>query len=373
MTSDPLHVNDAGVIDTIGHEADADAKISTATQSIGGSPEVPPPAVPRRVSGTRRIWPLLVLCLLAVGTLLWLHQDRVLDWAALRNYQPPADIQKIANQDTFTPYAQRLFYVNRPSIEDKDTFNKNCPDASEEIAVLGCYVGDRRGIYIYNVTDVRLDGTIQVTAAHEMLHQAYDRLSSSERRKVNDLLTEYATTVTDKTLLKKLSDYQNLESTEVLNEEHSIFGTEASALPPQLEAYYKQYFTNRSQVVAYHQQQAAAFTERQDQINAYDAQLKTLKTQIDADRQQIVNAETQLKVDKVQMDGWLAAKQIDEYNQAVPQFNTAVAGYKQELSAFNDLVGQYNDILEKRGKIALQEEELQKAQDSQASSVVTKQ
>lgn len=349
-----------------------DATGGSGTANTGWPAPTPPDYV-RRASLARRLWPpLALLFLIACIVLLWLMQDRILDWTALRGYAPPADIQKVARQATFTPYAERLFYVNKPAIEEKDTFNKNCPDESEQVAVLGCYTGDRRGIHIYHVTDSRLDGVIQVTAAHEMLHQAYDRLGTKERTHVNDLLTAYATTITDQGMLKKLGEYQNLESTEVLNEEHSLFGTEMSALPPELEAYYARYFTNRSQVIAYHTQSRAAFSERQSKIDEYDAQMKQLKTQIDVQRAQIDATELQLKQSKVQMDAWLAANQLELYNDAVPQFNASVNAYKRQLEAFNSLVGQYNDILEKRSKIALQEEELQKAQDSQASSVDTK-
>src|SRR5882724_3698051 len=264
MMPDPLHVNDPHVTSVASDELTQ--KEPDAVLLPGTSPDVPQPKVPRGVSVARRIWPpLLLLFLIAAGAMLWLQQDRILDWVVLRNYKPPAAIQKLASQATFTPYAKRLFYVNHPAIEDRDVFNRNCLDDSEqEVTVLGCYAGNRRGIFMYNVTDARLDGIVQVTAAHEMLHQAYGRLGGNERARVDDLLTKYATTITDKALLKKLSAYQKLESTEVLNEEHSIFGTEIASLPPELETYYKQYFTNRSQVAAYHQQQAAAFTERQD-------------------------------------------------------------------------------------------------------------
>ncbi len=47
-------------------------------------------------------------------------------------------------------------------------------------AILGCYNPSSRDIYIYNVTNSELDGVKEVTAAHEMLHAAWERLSESE-------------------------------------------------------------------------------------------------------------------------------------------------------------------------------------------------
>ena len=36
--------------------------------------------------------------------------------------------------------------------------------------------------YIYNVNDERLNGLKEVTAAHEMLHAAYERLPESDKK-----------------------------------------------------------------------------------------------------------------------------------------------------------------------------------------------
>lgn len=321
------------------------------------------------MSWVKRLWPsLFLLFLIAAGILLWSRQDRILDWIRLRGYTPSSEVKQIAEQATFTPYAQRLFYVNRPALEGKASFNQNCPDASQEVAVLGCYKGDRLGIHIYKISDARLDGITQVTAAHEMLHQAYDRLGSRERERIDALLHRYAETITDGTLLKKLDAYKQLEESELPNEMHSIFGTEVSSLPRELEEYYSQYFTNRRQIVAYHGQYKSAFTQRQQQVEAYDAQLEAIRKQIDANRDQIAADETALQERREEMDGWLQAKQIDRYNAAVPGFNAAVAEYKDRVAATNALIHEYNEIIDKRNKIAIQEQELLKAQDSQASS-----
>ena len=113
---------------------------------------------------------LLVLLLATLGLLVWKH-DEILDMVAARNYQPAAVISQYVADTTMTSVAKRLFYANRPAVEDKEPFNVHCRDTEAEVATLGCYTGNRQGIYIYNVTDARLNGVQQVTAAHEMLHQ----------------------------------------------------------------------------------------------------------------------------------------------------------------------------------------------------------
>ncbi len=317
--------------------------------------------------------PYVTLALLiTAGLLIWFERNPLLDWVKLRGYHPSSAISQLADQTTMTKYARRLFYVNKPAVQSKASFNVNCPNSSHEVAVLGCFRGDRLGIYIYNVTDQRLYGIEQVTAAHEMLHQAYTRLSSSERAHINQLLEAYYTAkTTDQDLKDKIAGYQKTEPKDLDNEMHSVFGTEAKNLPPELEAYYRRYFSNREQVVAYHAQYEAAFTQRQDQIAAYNDQLKTLKPQIDANNTKIDQYVQQLTAERTQMNQWRSSGDLERYNAAVPGFNQQVAAYKQLLASNNALIDQYNGIMNQRSAIAVEEEQLLKAQDSHASSVGT--
>jgi len=327
----------------------------------------PLPAPKKRLLGW--IGPVLVLALLlsASGWLL-LNHDAVGDWLATRGYRAPADIQQMANATSMTSYAKRLFYVNRPQVENRDEFNKECSNETDQVSVLGCYTGNRQGIFIYNVTDSRLNGIQQVTAAHEMLHQAYDRLSDGERAKVDSMLKDYAKTVTDPDLLSKISAYKKSEPHQLVNEYHSIFGTEVAKLPAPLEDYYKQYFTDRSKVTALHDKYQEAFTERTNQIASYDQQLEALKKQIEIDRASISTQEADLKSRRAQLDALLANNNISAYNAAVPGFNADVSRYKATVAATNALIDKYNGIIDARNSIAVEEQQLQRALDSHAAT-----
>jgi uncharacterized coiled-coil DUF342 family protein len=325
------------------------------------------PAETPKPSLFRRLWPPIMLALLlTVAAGLWWQQSNVLDWLKLRGYTPPHNIQQLAQQTTLTPYAERLLYVNHPAIEERSEFNKNCPNASDEVAVLGCYRGDRQGIHIYDVTDKRLDGIQQVTAAHEMLHQAYDRLSRSERADIDAQLQAYAKTVTDKTLLDKLDAYKKSEPNDLTNEMHSIFGTEVAKLPAPLENYYKRYFNNRPQVLAYYAQYRQAFTQRQERIAEIDAQLDHLKPELDTSKADLQSRENDLQAQRNQLDKWLADNEVDKYNAAVPGFNAKVSAYKSAIAATNDLINTYNKLVDERNTLTVQEQELLHAQDSNA-------
>ncbi len=128
-----------------------------------------------------------LLALLSFPVLIYLNAQALSDWWQLRGYSPPATVTSLAAQDTMTSYATHVFYVNRPDIESNASQFRNECQETEKTIVLGCYHSNQEGIFVYNVQDSRLAGVEQVTAAHEMLHAAYDRLSSKDRNYVDGL------------------------------------------------------------------------------------------------------------------------------------------------------------------------------------------
>jgi hypothetical protein len=313
----------------------------------------------------RRIWPsVLLILLLAVGVVFGFRHNELLDWAASRGYQPSAPVRQLVADDGFSPYAQQLFYANRPEIEGKPIFNQHCTDPSEQVAVLGCYTGNRRGIYIYDVTDERLNGIEQVTAAHEMLHQAYQRLNKKEKTRIGGLLQEYHDLKASQKLKDKIASYKESEPDQLQNEMHSIFGTEAADLPAELETYYKQFFVSRAKVLALHDKYQSEFDQRIIQIQDYDTRLSSLKTQIETNKKDLDEREKDLRQRRAQMDAYLASNRISEYNAAVPSFNAAVVVYRNLVDQTNRLVEEFNSLLADRNALAVQERQLEDAIDS---------
>jgi hypothetical protein len=207
---------------------------------------------------------LFSLLFLALCASVLLYRQNIYDWWQLRSYTPPQEIAAIAQSDAMTEKAKRIFYVARPVVEDSAAFNQHCGNtaaakSSEKTIVLGCY--DGRNIYVFNVTDQRLQGVKQVTAAHEMLHAAYERLTGKERDRVNAMLNQQFKDMNDQRITDVLAEYKKSEPTELLNEMHSIFGTELDKLNPDLEAYYRQYFNDRSKVVGFAQKYESVFTQ----------------------------------------------------------------------------------------------------------------
>jgi len=314
----------------------------------------------------RRLRPILILAVVLAGYgVVWSHRDAIMDWAALRNYTPPAAISTLADQATMTPLAKHYLYVNHPVLADRDVFNKHCTNEKEQAVVLGCYTGNRNGIYVYKVTDAELNGVQQVTTAHEMLHQAYDRLSSSERTRIDGLLEDYyKSSLTDESVKSQIESYKKSEPDALDNEMHSLFGTEVADLPEPLEQYYKQYFTNRSKVVALYNQYQSAFTTRKAQIATYDAQLANQKPAIAALEKSLEQQVNNLDALKGRLSALRSTPEL--YNAQVSEYNAAVQVYNADLARLKTLISDYNDIVNKRNAIADQEAHLQQSLSSKS-------
>lgn len=314
----------------------------------------------------RRLRPILILAVVLAGYgVVWSHRDAIMDWAALRNYTPPAAISTLADQATMTPLAKHYLYVNHPVLADRDVFNKHCTNEKEQAVVLGCYTGNRNGIYVYKVTDAELNGVQQVTTAHEMLHQAYDRLSSSERTRIDGLLEDYyKSSLTDESVKSQIESYKKSEPDALDNEMHSLFGTEVADLPEPLEQYYKQYFTNRSKVVALYNQYQSAFTTRKVQIATYDAQLTNQKPAIAALEKSLEQQVNNLDALKGRLSALRSTPEL--YNAQVSEYNAAVQVYNADLARLKTLISDYNDIVNKRNAIADQEAHLQQSLSSKS-------
>jgi uncharacterized protein YukE len=316
---------------------------------------------------------LIVLAVLVA--LVWgavFKRQAILDYALLYDYTAPVNVASLATQDTMTSQARHLFYVNHPVVADGAAFTTHCPVGSEKTVVLGCYIGNDKGIYVYRVSDSRLDGVQQVTAAHEMLHAAYRRLSSSERTKVDAMLTDYYEhNLTDQRIKDTIAAYKKSEPNDVVNEMHSVFGTEVANLPTPLEDYYKQYFTNRATVTGFTDSYQAEFTSRQTLIAQYDAQLKALKQQIDTSNDELTKQNATLDAQAKRMQTERSGGQIAAYNSEVASYNQAADSYNALLGATKAMINQYNDIVEKRNAVALEEQQL--SQELSASSLPSSQ
>ncbi len=220
------------------------------------------------------------VALIGAALALWLNRQYAVDWLAFVQYTPNQEVSRIAERTTMNDQGKFYFFGSHPSVEAADAFNKICTRREASAAILGCYTNNR--IFVYNVTDKRLDGIKEVTAAHEMLHAIYQRLGDGDRQQVNGLLEkEYQHLKSDKDLATRMAYYDKNEPGEKYNELHSIIGTEYGDIGNELEAYYARYFTNRRAIVELHGTYATVFAHLEAQATALSTQLKTLGDSIE--------------------------------------------------------------------------------------------
>jgi len=232
------------------------------------------------------------IALLVAAGFLFLNQQYVKDQVVVWGYSPSSNITAIENRIDLTQSGTFHFRATQPKVASSDTFNQDCPRQETASPILGCYTSDHR-IYIYDITNQQLDGLEEVTAAHEMLHAAWQRMSMNEQTRVGALLkTEYQKHTNDASLVERMEYYQRTEPGEFENELHSILGTEIEALSPELETYYGQYFNARQKVVALHEKYDAVFEALRTKADALYNEMTTLGASIDSRTNQY-NADVQ--------------------------------------------------------------------------------
>ena len=287
--------------------------------------------------------------------------DQVTVWA----YQPPTEIQTIEERVAFTDNGKFHFFATQPVISDADSFNKNCPRQETGNPVIGCYAMGR--IYIYNITNQQLDGIEEVTAAHEMLHAVWERMSSDERKRVGNLLEAAYAKVGDAQLKERMDYYARTEPGQFHNELHSIFGTEVANLGDELETYYAQYFENRQTVLNLHQQYNSVLVGLRAQAETLATELQTLGGSIAASTNTYNTDIAQLSVDiqefnsRASSNGFQSQAEFDRERAALVSRTNQL---DQQRVTINNDIEAYNAKYDQYQVVAKQIELLNKSIDS---------
>ena len=293
---------------------------------------------------------------------LWVggNQDMFLDWLNVKPQASSPDIERLATATAMTRSAQRIFYRQDPTIEQRREFLKTCSKVPVKGVMMGCY--SRRGsvgkIAIQVVTEPRLQGMMEVTAAHEMLHAAYDRFSQSERDRLTPLLESAVTRVKDERLLKVLNQYKADDRERYINELHSHLGTEILNLgEPELEKHYEKYFTNRQQTVSFAVKAGST-------LRVIDERAEVLKPEID--RLEIDLKARRVELDSTESQSKSSSQRLEEQSSALSQIREnaenglangdrstgLIAEFENQRSRFNDAVEVHNaQVRERQVKI----------------------
>jgi hypothetical protein len=241
----------------------------------------------------------------------------------------PADVADLAAATTMTDRARRLFFAATPTIEDAATFATSCglesrTDSAEPTRThtAGCFASGRIHLLAPDRAEAR--ELLYVVAAHEMLHAAYAELGVAERARVDAELE--AARAGNARLEERLKPYGTGPT--LVNEVHSILGSEFDGLSPALEAHYAQYFTNRASVVGARQRTLGT---REEEIQRLRADVDALDARID-----------EMKATQEQLR---AAGDIRGYNGQVGVINGLIDRYNAQVEALNRRIDEYNALL----------------------------
>lgn len=205
-----------------------------------------------------------------------------LNWTFLRDfylsktYQPTAEMVSIRDSLGLTGRGELIFNASHPALNDADDFNTNCQSFDDEEAILGCYT--ELSIYIYNITEPRLKGIRELTAAHELLHAVYERMSPAEKDSYREAL-EKVYRDNQATLKEEIEAY---DSTEQLEEIYVRSGTEVKNLPDSLEKHFADIFKDQDKIVDYYNSYISVFRQIESELDTLKAEMDNLNAEIDA-------------------------------------------------------------------------------------------
>jgi hypothetical protein len=332
--------------------------------------EEPPPVRPRRERARWTRWVGLGLIAVAVAAVLvaapWdaqrrqAYADQWIVWT-----EPPAQrIEQLADDLELTETGRRIFFASRPQIDAADDFQQHCP--LEGDVVLGCYGGTR--IYVYEVTDERLAGTIETTAAHELLHAVYDRLSRDDAARIDALVADYVAALPDDDEnVRIVAGYPEAQRAD---EWHSRLGTSYTELPATLEEHYAVYFGDRARVVAFSADSTAQLDGYADRIEQLSAELQAASADLEARSAAYDAAITQLNAEveefnrRANAGDFASQSQFDSERAALVGRQDALEADRVQLNADVDA---YNAKLEELQTLDAERAELFSQLDSRAA------
>ncbi len=278
------------------------------------------------------------------------------DWVKLLRYQPPQQIARLATVTSMTDTGKRLFYINTPQIEARKSALNLCKN-TEHTVVLGCYVTGK-GIFLQSVPDPRLEGVMEVTAAHEMLHAAYDRLSIFDQNQLNLKLQSAFAQIKSRRIRDLIGVYDAQDPRSVNTELHSILGTEVRDLSPDLEEHYRLYFGDRSIIVALSERYEGVFTSVRDKAKNLTQELARRKLTMAQLGQQVDREAATIELERAQLKNAIAANPQVDNNILVVRFNQRVESYNQLVSELKQQTDTYNQIVTEHNSLALEEKSL---------------
>ncbi|UOQ58598.1 hypothetical protein MUN78_07175 [Leucobacter allii] len=304
------------------------------------------------------------------------QRQLISDQFAAMTFEPSARVVELVDELNLTDAGERTLLATRPTVDASQHFNDQCAgvDHSEQGHVLGCYTGDR--IHLFGVTDPRVSGIVEVTAAHELLHAVYARLAEGDRMALAQRLrTEYdALAEHDDALRERMSIYEHLSDTAFANELHSVLGTEVRELPEWLEEHYATWFADRGALVdrfdAYH----SVFVGLQREADALEEEMETLRADVENRKAEYDHEVTEYNADAEELEAAVPASTAEQA--LLDRRRSTMTQRRADLDATRDAlqidIDRYNDLREQLTELSAISSELDRQLNSELAPVTTR-
>ncbi len=313
------------------------------------------------------VFSITVCCMMLVSAaFIVINKQNINDQIAVWSFSPSSSIKGLSSRSGMNSKGEFVFFASHPLIDSTQNFNTECDNVENVVSVLGCYVNGR--IYIYGVSDPKLDGIKEVTASHEMLHAAYDRLSPNKKKYVNILLVEeYNKIKDDESFTQRMSFYAKTEPGQLNNELHSVIGTEIMNISDDLEDYYKSYFSSREKVVKLNQKYLNVFTELKNQADLINSRLDQLATQINTDTNEYNQEVNDLNSAIIEFNNRADSGQFNTQSQFSNERGvllTRISSAESDRLLIKENIDQYDILLSEYNSIATESKKLYSSLDS---------
>lgn len=291
------------------------------------------------------------LILMIVVAVVWLNFGVVKDFLVGLSYRPTDEMVEIRESLGLTGTGARIFNASMPVLQEKQEFNSNCREVENESAILGCYRDDR--IFVYNIVDEELPGIRELTAAHELLHAVYDRMSNEDKaRWRNELVSVYREN--QDVLGEEIELYNDSEKQEEL---YVRAGTEIADLPENLERHYAEIFEDQDKIAGYYNSYIKVFREIEVKLETLYGEIETLGEKIAAKTSEYEASLEALDSEISEFNNCAATADCFSSTYAFNKRRAELIGKKETLEAFyneiNTMVAEYNEMIEEYNEYAL--------------------
>ena len=216
----------------------------------------------KNVSTKRVLLIIISAIVIALVVVAIINRVIISDFIRGLGYEPTTEMMNIRTSLNLTDYGNLVFNASWPELDEREVFNSHCRDYENENAILGCY--DFENIYVYNITEPELDGIRELTAAHELLHAVYARLSEQDKRDLGPMLEQVYSS-----------------NANILSEELYVrAGTEIANLPATLESHYANIFKDQDRIAGYFNKYISVFNQIQQNLDTLSSEINNLENVI---------------------------------------------------------------------------------------------